>query len=114
MQVRYKTTKLRKLLLSKSELTREYGPRVASLLEARVAVLESAPNLAQVPTRPPERRHQLTQNRDEQYAVDIYRQLRLVFAPDHQQMPRNADGGIATDAVTAIVIIDVIDYHPQR
>ena len=67
--------------------------------------------LAQVPTTPPLRRHQLTGNRDEQYAVDIDRQNRLVFAPDHDPILRRADGGIDTDRVTAIVIIEVIDYH---
>ena len=107
MEVRYKTTKLRKLLLSGVELNRRFGTRVANRIQDRVAILENAPNLSQVPTRPPERRHQLTQNRDEQYAVDISRQLRLVFEPDYQDMPRNADGGINTDAVTAIVIIGV-------
>lgn len=111
MQVHYKTNRLRKLFRSETDLNREYGARVASLIRARVATLENASDLSQVSTKPPERRHQLTQNRDEQYAVAIHHQLRLVFEPDHQPVPRNADGGINTDAVTAIVIIAVIDYH---
>lgn len=84
MQVRYKTNRLRKLFLSETDLNREYGTRVASLIRARVATLENASDLSQVSTKPPERRHQLTQNRDEQYAVAIHHQLRLVFEPDHQ------------------------------
>lgn len=67
--------------------------------------------LSQVPTTPPERRHQLTGNRDEQYAVDIDRQHRLVFVPDHDPIPRRPDGGVDTDQVTAVVITEVIDYH---
>ena len=78
---------------------------------ARLVVLRRRATLSQVPTTPPERRHQLTGNRDEQYAVDIDRQYRLVFMPDHDPMPRRPDGGVDTDRVTAIVIIEVIDYH---
>ena len=114
MQVRYKTTRMRKLFLSEAALIRRHGTRVAGLIQDRVAVLESASNLSQVPTRPPERRHQLTQNRDEQYAVDVRHPLRLVFEPDYEHTPRNADGGVNTEAVTAIVIIEVTDYHPTR
>ena len=114
MQVRYKTTRLRKLFRSEAALIRRYGTRVAGLIQDRISVLENASNLSQVPTSPPERRHQETQNRDEQYAVDVHRQYRLVFEPDYGQMPRNADGGVNTDAVTDIVIIEVTDYHPTR
>lgn len=67
--------------------------------------------VSQVSTRPPERRHQLTGNRNEQYAIDIAHRYRLVFVPAHQPIPRRPDGGIDTDNVTAIVIIDVLDYH---
>ena len=67
--------------------------------------------LSQISTRPPERRHQLTGNRDEQYAIDIDPQYRLVFSPAHQPIPRRPDGGIDTDNVTAIIIIEVLDYH---
>lgn len=78
---------------------------------ARLVVLSRRSTLSEVPTVPPERRHQLTGNRDEQYAVDIDRQYRLVFAPDHDPIPRRPDGGVDTERVTAIVIIEVIDYH---
>ena len=61
--------------------------------------------------RPPERRHQLTGNRRGQYAVDLFGQYRLIFAPDHDPIPLDQDGGIDIDQVTAIVIIDVLDYH---
>ena len=74
-------------------------------------MLRQRATLSQVPTTPPERRHQLTGNRDEQYAIDIDRQYRLVFIPDHDPIPRRPDGGVDTDQVTAVVITEVIDYH---
>jgi proteic killer suppression protein len=74
-------------------------------------VLRQRATLSRVPTAPPERLHQLTGNRDEQYAVDINRQYRLVFVPDHDPIPRRPDGGVDIDRVTAIIITEVIDYH---
>ena len=78
---------------------------------ARLIVLRRRATLSRVPTTPPERRHQLAGNRDEQYAVNIDRQYRLVFVPDHDPIPRRPDGGVDTDRVTAVVITEVIDYH---
>lgn len=77
----------------------------------RLAVLKAARTLELVPTTPPERRHQLRGDRDEQFAVDLVHSYRLVFEPDHEPCPRKDDGGIDTDQVTGITIVEVIDYH---
>lgn len=111
MGISFGTGRLHRIFNSERNLTREYGPRRARAIRARLLTLEAAETLSQVPTAPPERRHQLTQNRDEQYAVDIGQPYRLVFVPDHDPIPRRPDGGIDTDLVTAIVITAVIDYH---
>ncbi len=111
MEVSFETHQLDRLFHSESDLTRAYGKRRAQSILARLNALRRFATLAQVPTTLPFRRHQLTGNRDEQYAVDIDRKNRLVFAPDHDPIPRRADGGIAIDLVTAIVITEMIDYH---
>ena len=84
---------------------------MAKVIAMRMAVLESARNLAEVPITPPNRRHQLVGDRDEQFAVDLVHPRRLVFAPDHDPVPRTGDGGIDIERVTAIMIEDVVDYH---
>ena len=111
MEVSFATTRLDKLFRNESDLVQTYGSRRARKIMARLTALRRRPTLSQVPTTPPLRRHQLTGNRDEQYAVDIDRQYRLVFEPDHNPIPRRPDRGIDTDRVTAIVITEVIDYH---
>ena len=45
------------------------------------------------------------------YAVDLVHLHRLVFQPSHDPVPRLADGGIDVGHVTAITIVEVIDYH---
>lgn len=84
---------------------------MAKVIMMRMAVLRNARHLSMVPTTPPDRRHQLSGDRDEQFAVDIVHPHRLVFKPNHEPLPRKDDGGIDTEQVTAITILDVIDYH---
>ena len=92
-------------------LTRAYGARMAKKIKSRLAVLSNAPTLSEVPTSKPDRRHQLKGDRSGQYAVDLIHPHRLIFEPNHEPLPRRADGGIDTDQVTAIRIIEVTDYH---
>jgi proteic killer suppression protein len=48
---------------------------------------------------------------DEQFAVDISANERLVFEVDHDPVPRKADGGIDLSKVLAGVILRIEDYH---
>ncbi|MCY3765902.1 MAG: killer suppression protein HigA [Gemmatimonadetes bacterium] len=77
----------------------------------RLAVLANASTLAAIPHTPPDRRHQLTGDREGQYAVDLDKHNRLIFAPNHDPVPLLDDGGVDIHSVTAITIIEVIDYH---
>lgn len=77
----------------------------------RMKVLASAPTLADVPHQPPERRHQLSADRDEQFAVIIKNQWRIVFEPNHNPVPRKADSGIDLNQITKIMITWIGDYH---
>ena len=43
--------------------------------------------------------------------LSVFNPYRLVFRANHDPLPRKADGGIDTEKVTAITIVDVIDYH---
>ncbi len=77
----------------------------------RLATLKAAKTLEQVPTTPPDRRHQLQGTRDGQYAVDLVHPYRLIFKPNRDFLPRKDDGGIDAKKVSAITIVEVIDYH---
>ena len=77
----------------------------------RLGVLKNAPTLARVPASKPERRHRLGGDRFGQYAVALTRSHRLIFAPAHHPAPQLEDGGLDTNRVTAITIIEVVDYH---
>lgn len=111
MDIAFRTRKLEKDFNGAVALQKTYGARMARVIMMRMAVLRAARNLGLVPTTPPERRHQLVGDRDEQFAVDLVQPYRLVFQADHEPVPRKDDGGIDTEQVTAIRILDVVDYH---
>jgi toxin HigB-1 len=55
--------------------------------------------------------HALSGDRAGEFAVGLWGSYRLIFAPDHDPLPRLPDGGIDTAHVTSIVIREVVDYH---
>ena len=113
MEISFRTRKLARIFDSKRALIREYGNRAARTIMIRLAVLQDSETLAEVPKTPPDRMHQLTGNRDEQFAVYLVHPYRLVFEPDHDPLPRKKDGGLDLELVTAIMVMEVVDYHPK-
>lgn len=111
MQISFKTKKLGATLNDIRLLERSYGSTCGRKIARRMAVLAAASSLADVPTTPPERRHQLSGDRDEQFSVDAEHPYRLIFEVANDPMPRLADGGIDLRKVTAIKILAVKDYH---
>lgn len=95
---------------SESAGNRQWGER-APKVRQRLAELAAANTLADVSTLPPPRCHQLSQNLDEQFAVDISRNERLVFAVGNDPVPRKQDGGIDLGQVTEITVLRIEDYH---
>ncbi|WP_446831099.1 type II toxin-antitoxin system RelE/ParE family toxin [Candidatus Foliamicus sp.] len=111
MNISFRKKKLAKTFNSAKALRRAYGVRMADTIMNRLAVLNAAPTLALVPTTRPERRHQLRGRRYEQFAVDLVHPYRLVFEAAHDPVARKEDGGIDVEQVTAIIIVEVVDYH---
>ncbi len=111
MYIDFARQKLEKTFNSETALRKAFGDRMAMVIALRMAMLSQAQTLGMVPVTKPDRRHQLEGNRAGQYAVDLVHPKRLVFEPNHNPMPRKKDGGIDTDQVTAITVIEVIDYH---
>jgi toxin HigB-1 len=111
MDIGFKSNKLLKIFNSDKDLQKAYGSEQARLIKRRMAVLRAAPTLAHVPVEKPDRRHQLGADRQNQFAVDLKHPFRLVFTPGHNPIPRTEDGSIDLKNVTAIIILEVRDYH---
>ncbi len=111
MNIVFARRKLEMTFNSQTALKRAFGDRMARTIAMRMAVLRHARTLGMVPVTKPDRRHQLEGSRSGQYAVNLVHPHRLVFEPNHDPVPRKEAGGIDTDQVTAITVIEVIDYH---
>ena len=111
MDVTFKNAKLQKILESESNLKRKYGSLNGLKITCHLVYLRLIYSLASVPSTKPFRCHQLSGDRDEQFAVDLVHPFRLIFEVSHEPIPRDKFGGIDKSRVTAIRIMEVIDYH---
>ena len=80
----------------------------ARKLPARLDDLEAATNVKDLVAGNP---HPLKNDRHGQFAVDLAGGRRLVFAPRHDPVPKNADLSIDWSRVTIITIQYIGNYH---
>ena len=111
MEISFKTNQLGKDLNSAKKLRKKYGDVRARYIIRRMKVLAASTTLAEVPHQPPERCHQLSGDRDEQFGVTIKDQWRIVFKVNHEPIPRKEDNGIDLGKITKITITWIGDYH---
>jgi proteic killer suppression protein len=111
MKTSFQFRKFARAANSKSLGNRQWGSTRADKIRQRLLELEAANTLADLSTLPPPRCHQLTENLDEQFAVDISRNERLVFEVADDPIPRKPDGGIDLERVTEIRVLRIEDYH---
>lgn len=110
MEIFFKTAKLQKICNSGPLLLKAYGRDNGKRIRRRLAVLEGASCLADVPTMPPERCHPLKGTFAGCFAVDVLQPHRIVFAPaDDLRAVRGAK--LQPHRVTAILILEIVDYH---
>lgn len=95
----------------KKEMVKEWGPEIAEKLSRRLMELKAIDNLEDLKRLPQARFHQLKGNRDNQFSVDLKHPYRLIFEPYQEPVPLKEDGGFDLAKITAILIIEVVDYH---
>jgi toxin HigB-1 len=110
MEIGFSSTKMEKIFNSEKLLHKEYG-QLAPVIMIRMAVLRAAISLSMVPVLKPERRHALSGDRAGSFAVDLKHPFRLVFEPTLRPVPLKEDGGADLEAIKAIRILEVVDYH---
>lgn len=112
MQVSFASKRMEKDMAKFTAISKRYGD-LAKRIRMRLDVLFQAECLADVPVEPPARRHLLTGSHAGCFAVDVSGNWRLVFRPNHDPLPLKEDGGLDLSKVTAIQIVEVVDYHKK-
>lgn len=111
MNVRYKSRKLEKMLSSAVVIKKNFGTN-AKRVAQRMEDIASSPNLQVLCSIPQANCHPLQGDRNEQWAVDISANHRLIFKLDHDPIPLTNEGSINRIAITDIEIISAQeDYH---
>jgi plasmid maintenance system killer protein len=110
VEISFATRKLEKAFNEERELLRAYGRDMATKIKLRMGVLRSANNLEEIPVEKPTRRHELSGDLENHFAVDLKHPKRLILRPI-EPIPRKADGGIDLSQITSIEIVAVMDYH---
>ena len=98
MTVEYKSRSIEKVCTQASVATRQYGVRMAELIQQRIDEIKAADSVEQMIQFKIGRCHALTQNRKGHYAVDLVHPQRLVFEQNGKDIQ------IAN-------IIEIVDYH---
>lgn len=114
MEIFFRTKKLQELCSSGREMQKHHGRALADKLKQRLTELSAAKTLADISRLPPPRCHEHKGNRKGQFTVDLTNQMRLVFIPANEPIPRRDDGGIDLARVTQIEIITIEDPHPNK
>lgn len=103
MEIHYGSNKIRKLLNDK-RLLKKYFAKEFEAITMRLKEFEAVSNLSRISHLPPPRRHKLSGNYSGCFAVDISKNKRIIFKPLKEEWIELVD-------ITAIVIIDIKDYH---
>ena len=104
MKLTYKTNKLQKLCedpSSNRELVKKYGAEVANKLPRRIKELKAFNSLNDVPPSLPYRRHKLSGDLKDCFAVNITGQYRLIF--------RQKENNIITEDLREIKEIEIME-----
>jgi len=110
MDVTFATAKLQKLCNSQGKLRGEYGPRMADVIQRRLADLAAVDTLA-VMRNLPGRCHELTGDLKGCLALDLVHPDRLIFKPTDDPPPQIKGGGMDWPEVRSVEVVGIGDYH---
>lgn len=110
MDVAFATEKLAKAMNNDSKLSQTYGADLAKQIRKRLDDLDAATTLEDMRTLPG-RCEELTGDRAGQLSVRVSANDRLIFRPNHDPVPEREKGGLDWTQVTAIEVIEIVDYH---
>lgn len=108
MDIDFANATLRALCEQHARMVGALGLPCAKKLQGRLADLEAAVFVTELIAGRP---HPLKGGRLGRFAVDLHGAVRLVFEPDHDPVPRNADKSIAWNQVNKVRIVFIGDYH---
>ena len=99
LQIEYKNKSLKKVCTIANEAEKKHGQQMAKLIHLRIDQIHSFDSVEMLIQFKVGRCHQLTGNRNGQYAMDLVHPFRLIFK-------KRGD-----EEVQIVRIIDIANYH---
>ena len=110
MEIVFATEKLAKVMNSDSKLGQAYGAELAKQIRKRLDDLDAAATL-DVMKLLPGRCEELAGDYAGSLSLRLSANYRLIFRPNHDPRPTKPDGGLDWTQVSAIEVIEAVDYH---
>ena len=110
MDIVFKSKQLEKICNDDRLAQKKWGKAQAGVLARRLDDLRAAPSLDSLRGLPGGL-HELKGNRAGQLALDLKGGDRLIIEPAPEPPPTKPDGGLDWKQVTAVRIVEVMDYH---
>ena len=114
MIIEFKTRQLEKCCNIYREAVRMWGEPHSKKIYAALDQIKASHNLADVYSLPNLECHELSNNRQGQFAITTKQPFRLVFEPSHDPVPLKEGGGVDRVLITDILVLEVEDYHGKR
>ena len=113
MDISYASSRIRKICTDDKTAKKELGNDGAKVLKQRLEQMQDVDNLEQLRHAAGDW-HELKGNRKGQLACSLHGLYRLVFTPANDPLPTKQDGGLDWTQVTAVINIEVLDYHRKH
>lgn len=110
MDIKFGNKKLAKLANDSRRCLKEFGQIRGKLYLKRLNDLLDAENLEKV-RYAPGNFHELSGNRKGQWACELDQPYRLIFIPQENPIPTNADGQFIWIEIVGVEIVEIVDYH---
>ena len=110
MEIFYANSRIQKVCTDGRIAQKELGKTCASILVERLLQIEDAGTLEELRFAPGGW-HELKGDRKGQLACSLQKRLRLIFTPANDPRPTKPDSGLDWSQVTAVVNLEIIDYH---
>ena len=110
MEIFYANSRIEKICTDEKAARKELGIEGARVLKNRLKQIRYAENLEELRLLAGSW-HELIGDRKGQLACSITKLKRLVFMPVNDPVPTKPDGGLDWSGVTAVMNIEIVDYH---
>jgi len=110
MEVFYANSRIRKICTDEKTAQKELGRDGAKVLRTRLDHMQDAENLEELRFASGAW-HELSGDRKGQLSCSLRGLKRLVFLPANDPRPTKPDGGLDWSRVTAVMNLEIVDYH---